>query len=368
MFKWLGLLLTCFSIMLWAGEDRGLGGTGKTANDDRGLGGTGVIGTITEFGSIWVNGLEIELNEETDILLDGEPAKESDLRLGQQVAVLAFQENEQWWAQSIQVQHALIGVVEAVTGSDQWTIQGVDIHSDQNLAHNLEPLRVGNTVKVSGYFVGDVLYATDFSLSESEEHWRVHGPVIAHDDGRLTIGSIELPEAMQTVEEGEWVTLIGDRKADLNKPFFIGRGSLPYIDQAEAFRFEKRDHERRSVEVIPAQYIRERRKEMRHFERRPSGAFQPRGGLPSRHERTDDTKQRVVAPPIGHFEKDRVRDERNESWDSYPDRSPPPAQPLASRDTLRDRDDPPHSRADRPDGPPPGEPPGGRGPDMPKPR
>jgi len=36
MFKWLGLLLTCFSIMLWAGEDRGLGGTGKTANDDRG--------------------------------------------------------------------------------------------------------------------------------------------------------------------------------------------------------------------------------------------------------------------------------------------------------------------------------------------
>src|SRR4051812_13043523 len=48
----------------------GLGGTGiKTANNNRGdgLGGTGIVGTITGFGSIIVNGLELEFDRQTNV-------------------------------------------------------------------------------------------------------------------------------------------------------------------------------------------------------------------------------------------------------------------------------------------------------------
>ena len=47
--------------------DRGIGGTGAPAalsaasrTADRGIGGTGIIGVVTGFGSIFVNGLEIQ--------------------------------------------------------------------------------------------------------------------------------------------------------------------------------------------------------------------------------------------------------------------------------------------------------------------
>ncbi|MFZ4406368.1 MAG: DUF5666 domain-containing protein [Paracraurococcus sp.] len=67
--------------------DRGIGGTGAIA--DRGIGGTGIVGTVTEFGSIWVNGRRIELPEATPMTLEGWPLTPADLRLGHVVAALA---------------------------------------------------------------------------------------------------------------------------------------------------------------------------------------------------------------------------------------------------------------------------------------
>ena len=67
--------------------DRGIGGTGAIA--DRGIGGTGIVGTVTEFGSIWVNGRRIELPETTPMTLEGWPLTPAELRLGHVVAALA---------------------------------------------------------------------------------------------------------------------------------------------------------------------------------------------------------------------------------------------------------------------------------------
>ncbi|MBU0754928.1 MAG: hypothetical protein KJ645_07290, partial [Planctomycetes bacterium] len=44
-------------------------------------------GAISEFGSIWVNGIEYEITKKTKILLDGLAGSESDLRKGMQVLV-----------------------------------------------------------------------------------------------------------------------------------------------------------------------------------------------------------------------------------------------------------------------------------------
>jgi len=75
-----GHSLDCPAARLLPG-DSGFGGTGHGA--DCGFGGTGVIGTITDFGSIWVNGLEIELTPGVKIASNlGHPV---ELAIGQQV-------------------------------------------------------------------------------------------------------------------------------------------------------------------------------------------------------------------------------------------------------------------------------------------
>ena len=59
-----------------------------------GVGGTGIsVGTITGFGSVFVNGVEFDTSG-ASITVDGTPASESDLGIGMVVAVEgAFNEN-----------------------------------------------------------------------------------------------------------------------------------------------------------------------------------------------------------------------------------------------------------------------------------
>ena len=54
-------------------QDIGLGGTGLMANTGNGLGGTGIVGEITGFGSIFVNGVEIEYDSDTPFTINGTP-------------------------------------------------------------------------------------------------------------------------------------------------------------------------------------------------------------------------------------------------------------------------------------------------------
>jgi hypothetical protein len=49
------------------GEGNGIGGTGQPFNRNPGIGGTGIIGTITGFGSILVNGYEVDYAPEQPI-------------------------------------------------------------------------------------------------------------------------------------------------------------------------------------------------------------------------------------------------------------------------------------------------------------
>src|SRR3954463_13603997 len=69
---------------LGVSEQRGLGGTGVVARaQDRGLGGTGIIGIVTGFGSICVNGFEVEVDRTSAVTVEGLAARRADVRLGQ---------------------------------------------------------------------------------------------------------------------------------------------------------------------------------------------------------------------------------------------------------------------------------------------
>ncbi|MDG6777538.1 DUF5666 domain-containing protein [Thiomicrorhabdus sp. zzn3] len=135
--------------------DSGFGGTGHTS---KGFGGTGIIGTIDQFGSIWVNGIEVGLGQKTQIFSnlperrDGLPA--SALRLGQQVWLETHLDNDKTTTAAIHIYYPLAGKIEALTSLDMATeilVNGQRVYIDQatHLDSTLK-LKVGEYVRISG--------------------------------------------------------------------------------------------------------------------------------------------------------------------------------------------------------------------------
>ena len=133
-------------------EDIGLGGTGLLATgDDSGLGGTGILGEITGFGSIFVNGVEIEYDNETHFTVNGNTVAHQQLEIGDVVEVLTTDDNKHTQAQIINLRHEVIGKVESV---DPQTFSFI-VHGQtviQPINKRQLPV-VGTSVAVSGFRV-----------------------------------------------------------------------------------------------------------------------------------------------------------------------------------------------------------------------
>ncbi len=68
----------------------GVGGTGAPILRPGGTGGTGIVGTITGFASICVNGMEVHYGKDVPVSENGAPASSAHLAIGQVVAVEAI--------------------------------------------------------------------------------------------------------------------------------------------------------------------------------------------------------------------------------------------------------------------------------------
>ncbi|MFZ6045661.1 DUF5666 domain-containing protein [Pseudomonas sp. CR3202] len=128
----------------------GIGGTGAPAEDEGGIGGTGIVGTITGFGSICVNGVEVHYDNKVALTENGVPASSQRLAIGQVVAVEAGPSPRGLEARSIAILHAYEGPVTELT-ADRATLRvmGQPIHlaADARVAAGL---RLGEPVRVSG--------------------------------------------------------------------------------------------------------------------------------------------------------------------------------------------------------------------------
>lgn len=136
-------------------KDIGIGGTGMLAatGSGSGLGGTGILGKITGFGSIFVNGIEIEYDNETAFTIDGKTAEHRQLEIGDVVEVLTTDGNDYTQAQIINLRHEVIGKVEAVDAQTfSFTVNGQSVIQP---VHQLALPEVGATVAVSGYRVDE---------------------------------------------------------------------------------------------------------------------------------------------------------------------------------------------------------------------
>lgn len=149
-------------------SDGGIGGTGVTAGRP-GLGGTGIVGVITGFASICVNGLEVKFDAATPVSDNGQPASSRELAVGQVVAVRAAGVGSELTASNISVIHAAVGPVDALNpGTGEFRVLGQTAWaSDPAALANLQP---GSWVRVSGHRLaqGDIVASRIESIAPQE--------------------------------------------------------------------------------------------------------------------------------------------------------------------------------------------------------
>lgn len=192
----------------------GLGGTGSPlAGGDSGLGGTGIVGVVTGFASICVNGVEVDYSPSMPVDRDGVAAPVSELAVGQLVALQAVGQGDQLRARRIAVIDAAVGpltAVDARTGR-------FDVMQQAALAlarEDLQGLAVGDWVRVSGQRVasGDIRASRVQRVATTEAY--ATGPYGSSGTVGLRVGATPvtasaLPAGLREGQEvgvrGEWV-------------------------------------------------------------------------------------------------------------------------------------------------------------------
>jgi hypothetical protein len=101
--------------------ERGIGGTGAPSRMqivDRGIGGTGIVGIVTGFASICVDGLEVRFDRTVPVFINGTAATTGQLRIGQLVAINAVgpptASDSVAQARTISVRYEVSGPIEAI--------------------------------------------------------------------------------------------------------------------------------------------------------------------------------------------------------------------------------------------------------------
>lgn len=138
-------------------HNAGIGGTGH-ADSEGGIGGTGIVGIITKFGSIWVNGLEVQYDAKTPVAENTAASNTNTLAIGQVVTVEASGNNTEFKANKISVVNAVAGQISALNASNgNLTVLGQDVAiTSQTILHDQATLKNGvkfnrgDYVKVSG--------------------------------------------------------------------------------------------------------------------------------------------------------------------------------------------------------------------------
>ena len=185
-------------------ENGGFGGTGHPS------GNTGILGTITGFGSVCVNGLEVQYDPATPVSRNGDETSSDRLALGQVVAIVASGEASQLTAKSIAILEALSGPVSGLAKDDLLQVMGqpVRLTRETRLAgtERLSDLVPGMNVRVSGYrnAAGEVV-ASRIEPAPDLRGASVFGPVVPSKDGEITVGGMRISAPSVPATTLDWL-------------------------------------------------------------------------------------------------------------------------------------------------------------------
>lgn len=184
------------------GSSGGIGGTGN--NPDV------AVGTITQFGSVWVNGVEYDTSD-TTIRIDDNPGAESDLRIGMVVRVDGSISGAR--AGEITVDGAVRGFVEQVVDANRIVVMGQTIQIDNTtrFENGIRPV-LGNRVDVHGLVAGDGVISAGYierKTTAPTPPFAVKGVVKNHSTAAQTfqVGTLTVVYASPTIGDmpgGSW--------------------------------------------------------------------------------------------------------------------------------------------------------------------
>lgn len=193
-------------------SEGGIGGTGVTAGRP-GLGGTGIVGVITGFASICVNGLEVQFDTATPVSDNGQSASSRELAVGQVVAVRAAGVGSELTANSISVIHAAVGPVDALNpGTGEFRILGQTAWTSDFAA--LAGVQQGSWVRVSGHRLaqGDIV-ASRIEPIAPQERAQLSGTVSKRRGGTIevdgTLVRFDTPQMGEGMTVGREVVVSG---------------------------------------------------------------------------------------------------------------------------------------------------------------
>ena len=211
----------------------GLGGTGSPAEHQHsgsrqnGVGGTGkqpgkttIVGSVTAFGSIWVNGRHILLPDETRYFRDGEQSARHDIRLGQVVAVLADEYGDDYQAVEVHSVNNVIGPLQSLqvlaNGKTELQILGQRVVADQHTrllgqhqqAMSLTQLEAGQWLSVSGLRMPDQTIRASLLQPARQQIALLAGPLSALN-GDIVLGEQRVRFGDQTPQLNQPLTLTG---------------------------------------------------------------------------------------------------------------------------------------------------------------
>ncbi|MFQ5625373.1 MAG: DUF5666 domain-containing protein [Methyloligellaceae bacterium] len=140
----------------------GIGGTGQIAGAPPGIGGTGgtgIIGTVTGFGSVLVNGLEIDYAPDLPVAFKDRTLRPDALRIGQVVAIEAQGSGNRLRASRLSVRHEVAGPIERIDPVRRIAVvfgqrieipEGVISAANGSRVVSIHDLAAGDHIDVSG--------------------------------------------------------------------------------------------------------------------------------------------------------------------------------------------------------------------------
>ena len=192
-------LTTCITLALAAGTLAGCGGGGS--GDTSGTAGISSVGTITGFGSIYVNGIEFETNNASYRVDDEDRFDDSSLSVGMKVRVKGTvnADGVSGNATSILYDDDVEGPVDAGSltvvdpATKTFTIFGLLIKADATQTvfddgATFDTLADGQKLEVSGYFDGNQIVATRIEKqNDLDDEFEVKGTVTSYDGATISL-------------------------------------------------------------------------------------------------------------------------------------------------------------------------------------
>lgn len=221
-------------------QNGGIGGTGNLAQNG-GMGGTGIVGAITGFASICVNGLEVHFDEATRVSINGATADPSMLAVGQIIAVYAENSLKGLQAHSVAVLEALVGPVTEVSKEPGVVLvmgRPVRMTTTTKLdgLSELNDLAPGSLLRVSGYpnARGEII-ATRIQLAPELRAISAIGIVASDRHDRFAVGGLPVSGLAVAPKLGGEALVRGDWNGQelLSREEILLEPSLPFAGRVE---------------------------------------------------------------------------------------------------------------------------------------